>query len=984
MKKPYVFISYSNKEADSANLVHSYLEGNGINCWIASRNIDGGESFAAQIVDAINDCAAFIVMASEASNGSNHVSNELSIAFGAKKKIIPFRLQDFQLSKENVYFLQQAQWIDAYENLNEALKKLLVAVRNTLPQDNIKIVPSRLEKKENSQTKEEEIDKSPILTRRELVNVLLKNMEKYPYCLKNRTRGVNYESFKALAKALFDKTLSLYYKGKITTGGLDYVDIIVDTLSQGMGVCMQIKGLPGCAKNMLVQLAYYKMLERFAAGESDYLPLYLSSSYYEKLKYSPEKAKEEMTELIKKDTEDFTRFVKRNPEVHPVLMVEAVREHYVSRFAPEDVISELWQRYGKFNRIIAIDVGLIKKRSRIKKTIALVGDGMGYSFTFRSVPITDRGSCMKVIETVLEMYSEQYESIDASKVYNVLSKLRFPTLDIFIVRLVATELAMGHSVEDISLTDMYERLALNEFDGDDLKILETSKELYEYIFDDNKNVRTAQYKARLWSLPHKHNTYLEFLIAYYFGNEIMHAEESRDYDFLRISMTSMENRFVSSRLADNYQLQESLLRIITENYESLDERQKSNAAYWLGKLTYADLADSARKLLVSEFNRLKSMVKNDNSQTLENRYRQSLFRSVCNGLISAGKTGVLDDYLCLVVTNDVANAINRGMVMEYMGDNWQASAHNDFALDSNPNVGEQTIRILCSRVESALKDKKSGYVEKDLVSLLTIVQARMHTTPEKLSYNLTPICEKCMELLEEYRTRPRNIVSDKLLYYFESAEEDMRVYADNPRFDAAFTIFTELSKLKDVKRTQWLEFGIEDPESVFEHTMSAWVLAMAFLPEVYSAEGYSKQEIMDMLMVHDMAEAILGDRVGELSAPTKELKAQNAVLRRLFLKGTYPEGANMTKYYNVWTGYYNAKNINARIARDINLIQTVNTFFATFEKKPENFSREMVELWLAKSNKLSTDIGYDLFERIISHNWLYRKSIDKKIYGIST
>ena len=133
MKKPFVFISYSTKDADSANLVHSYLEGNGVACWIASRNIEGGQSFAVQIVDAIEDCAVFVMITSENSNDSDHVSNELSLAFSGKKKIIPFRLQDVQLSKSNTYFLQQAQWIDAYQNMNEALKHLLVAVRSVIP-----------------------------------------------------------------------------------------------------------------------------------------------------------------------------------------------------------------------------------------------------------------------------------------------------------------------------------------------------------------------------------------------------------------------------------------------------------------------------------------------------------------------------------------------------------------------------------------------------------------------------------------------------------------------------------------------------------------------------------------------------------------------------------------------------------------------------------------------------------------------------------
>ena len=135
-----------------------------------------------------------------------------------------------------------------------------------------------------------------------------------------------------------------------------------------------------------------------------------------------------------------------------------------------------------------------------------------------------------------------------------------------------------------------------------------------------------------------------------------------------------------------------------------------------------------------------------------------------------------------------------------------------------------------------------------------------------------------------------------------------------------------------------------------------------------------------MILLHDIAEAILGDNksVG-LSEPTKELRLQNQLLRKLFLKGTYPEVANMTQYYNIWTGYYNGQNINARIARDMNLIQTVNTFFDYFIKNPERFSLETVNKWRSKSDKLSTDIGFALYERIILHNPLYRKAIDKLI-----
>ena len=984
MKKPFVFISYSTKDADAANLVYSYLEGNGINCWIASRNIEGGESFAVQIVDAIRESSAFVMIASGNSNDSDHVSNEVSLAFDAKKKIIPIRLSDFSLSKSNTYFLQQAQWINAYGNMNEALKHLLYAVRTEIPSD---VTPAAISETESAPRlfaekkaeKTEEYEDLPVLTRDGIVEVLLDKIGKFPYCLRDRVYGeAQYERFKSYANILFENTVSMYFKGKLTAGGIDFVDIIVDTLSQGQGISILVKGLPGCAKNMLLQLAYYKMLENFKCGKSDYLPIYLSSSYYEKQKYTDGAAREEMTALIREEAKEFFAFVKRNSEVRPVLLVEAVREHIVSNFAPEDVIVELWQKngMGKFNRITAVDVGLIQNRRRLKKMIPLVGDVSGYTFKFHSVPIADKTACMNVIEAILEMYRENHEGVNAIDVYNTFLRLRFPILDIFTVRLVATELSLGMSVNDISLVDMYERLALGELKGDDSKMDEISHELYEYVFNEDHNVRTKKYNAVLWSLPHKHNTYLEFMVAYYAANCVLHSDGNEKFRFLNNSMTSMENRFVVSHLHENYRLQSALLKLIIDNYDDFDVHQKSNAAYWLGKLTYAELTEEAQNLLDREYERLLPLVKNDSRQTLTNRYNQYLFRSVCQGLISYGRTNILDEYLCLVVTNDITNAIDRGTVIQYFGDSYSVSSHNDFYLDDDPNIGEQAIRILCSGVEADLFAKRKNYVEADLVSLLSLVQARMHTSPEKLAYNLTPYCEKCLELLREYQRRPRSVVSDKLLYYFRSVSDDLERYVEDSRFDVGFALYDGLSKMKDSKRVQWLGYGIEDPESIAEHTLNAWMLAMIFLPHEYREQNYSKQEILDMLLVHDMAEAFIGDTAGDLSEPTKELKRQNALLRKLFLKGTYPEIANMTYYYNVWTQYFEGQSINARIARDINLIQTVNTFFTHFAKDPEKYKLETAQKWISEGEKLSTDIGYGLFERIITANPRYRKAVD--------
>lgn len=980
MKKPYVFISYSTKDSDIANLVLSYLEGNGINCWIASQNIEGGDSFAMKIVDAIEGCSAFVLIASENSNDSPHVSREMSLAAGKDKKIIPFRIQEYTLSKNNVYFLQLSQWISAEGNVNGALKHLLAAIRSELPVEveapavkKAKIAPITVE------TELSDENDLPAISREEIVEILLQKIEKFPYCLKNKVWGENYDKFKHQAQILFTSTLSMSFRGKPTAAGIDHVDIIVDTLQGKQGSSIQVKGLPGSAKNMLVQLAYYKMLENFLNGESDCLPLYLCSSYFEKQHYTYGKEREEMTDLIRDEHKEYFAFLAQNPEVKPILMLEAVREHIVSNFAPEDIILKLWQNCGKFSRIIAIDVGLVKNRLRLKRAIPILGDTSGYTFTFQSLPITDKDLCLPVIRAVLNMYIDEYDDLSEIDVYRALVKLKYEVIDIFTIRLVATELIHGCSIDSISLVDMYERLAITEVKGDISKLREIAEELYAYVYDESARSSFDEYNAVMWSLPHKHNTYLEFLIAYHFTNTIGECDKTNDYSILNASTTEMENLFISSSLKDSYPLQKPLLDLVINHYSEFNYAQKCTGAYWLGKLTYTELSEKAKVLLESEYKRLKPLVKTNNSGSLANKNNHRLFRSVCLALISHGCTDILDEYLCLIVINDIANAINRGAVVQYMGDGFSTNLYNELYLDTDLKLGEQPIRILCSRVESKLMDKRHGFVETNLVSLLTLVQARMHLQPEKLPYNLGKYAAKCLYLLEKYYTRPRSIVSDKLHFYFMSISDDLRHYVGNYRSDVAFTLYKDLSVINDRKRETWQDYGIEKPESYAEHTLGAWMMAMIFLPEEHEVQGYNKSEILDMILIHDFADAVLNKTHQTLAAPDKDLKEQNEQIRKMFLKGTAPEVANMTYYYNIWTGYYNGKNINARIARDINLIQTVDTFFTHFSRDPDKFSLETVREWLDRGNRLGTDIGYDLFDRIIAHNSIYRKATDEKV-----
>lgn len=124
-----LFISYSSKDGEAAQKVVSFLEEKGIRCWISSRDIVSGTSYASQIVNAVRQCTGFILIASNNSNQSNHIVSEVSEAFDLKKPIYPFLIDQVTFSDVYIYYLRQFQWINAYDDFGKGLDVLYSVIR---------------------------------------------------------------------------------------------------------------------------------------------------------------------------------------------------------------------------------------------------------------------------------------------------------------------------------------------------------------------------------------------------------------------------------------------------------------------------------------------------------------------------------------------------------------------------------------------------------------------------------------------------------------------------------------------------------------------------------------------------------------------------------------------------------------------------------------------------------------------------------------
>lgn len=721
---------------------------------------------------------------------------------------------------------------------------------------------------------------------------------------------------------------------------------------------------------MLLQLSFFRMAEEFAARTSNFLPCYIAANYFEKGEYGSENVRQQMRMQLQAELSDFYAYVQAHQEVKPVLFLDGVREHMISETAPESVISEVLRGIGKYRRVISIDTGLIKNAQRLKKAIPIVGERSEWRFQTVPIDIEDQENVKLLIEAVFKMYGSNELQVD--DIYRLLVKLNYTAIDIFLVRMAMRELSSSSFNGEISAVSMYEHMALSEFEGDEQKLQDVAESIFDYTFNEKIDVRKLPYQGRQWSLVHKHHTYMEYLIAYYFSTCISNFQRGDSTAFFRTMLTAGESALFVQMMHESYQLQEMLYLFVTENYSSFDIYQKSNGAYWLGRITYKNLADSALAFLQEQFQKLRPLVKGEERFTQENLDRQFLFRAVCTGLLFHGQANAMDEYLCTIITNDVANALNRGATIEYYGDAYQMAANDTYYLDTDLSAGSHAIDALLHKIDNALNKHNGKFSENNLVTLTTILQVRIQQKNGEAFPELEEYVQKTVEYLKLYQIRPQHTSSSKIEFYLYSVLDDFEAFLSRPFFDISQCIYEKFRGIKDVKRQQWVSHDIDDPESVSEHTYSAWLMAMLFLPEQLGNAEYKKKEVLDMLLIHDLAEADIGDQILSLDEPSKDLKTQNTVLRKLFVKGTYPQIANLTYYYNIWTGYYNGANINARVARDINTIQTAYTFFEYYVRYPEHFSAEDVAEWAGNQGKLSTEIGFKLWEQLIQNNEAYR------------
>lgn len=131
--KHSVFISYSSINSEQAFEICRKIEEIGYPCWIAPRNEQAGSSYGLQITNAIKQAQVVVLVFSKTSNKSEHVLNEVGLAFDHGKKIIPILLDDSEMSADMQYYLARKHHINAMDNFSKGMEELVTAIKRYFP-----------------------------------------------------------------------------------------------------------------------------------------------------------------------------------------------------------------------------------------------------------------------------------------------------------------------------------------------------------------------------------------------------------------------------------------------------------------------------------------------------------------------------------------------------------------------------------------------------------------------------------------------------------------------------------------------------------------------------------------------------------------------------------------------------------------------------------------------------------------------------------
>ncbi|HKR74423.1 MAG TPA: HD domain-containing protein [Candidatus Nitrosocosmicus sp.] len=142
-------------------------------------------------------------------------------------------------------------------------------------------------------------------------------------------------------------------------------------------------------------------------------------------------------------------------------------------------------------------------------------------------------------------------------------------------------------------------------------------------------------------------------------------------------------------------------------------------------------------------------------------------------------------------------------------------------------------------------------------------------------------------------------------------------------------------KLKELLRTGWVEkLQIENSESVASHTLLMIVIVL-FIATKYSFSCEKKLKLIEMALIHDVAESIVGDITPESISYTEKRQIEDNAFKLIMEK--LPQSKLKLELSRIWKEYNENKSFDSKLVHIIDKLEMMlqADFYHKYRKNVE-------------------------------------------------
>ena len=763
------------------------------------------------------------------------------------------------------------------------------------------------------------------------------------------------------------------------------------TLTEWVRFCLQasgskeilkVKGPLGSYKNRLMQYLYLAIERKL-----DFVaPIYIDIASYEKAAEGNDGIDEnDFLRAFEVDIQRAEKIVAAAPGKIPLLILDGVRDFTCRNESLYYSLNERLQKTDWYF-VVCMDTDFTINNQNKYDVHPLVSNGYACYLRIRSMNLNRKQESIDFIRNCVDVFKVSLPSdVSVEQIYDNLVRLNFLTLDAYWLTYILHSNLKDVLNQKNNISGLYNAICVS-FLGSHKLVESASEFAFEFEFGKRNFNNANPYFDLRWRLIRKHRSVLDFLIAKFYikkVSELNLERGSREQNVEKLGFFNMVlqktiTRFVVTMLKgiDDYERQ--IMIIATRYYDELALFGKSELTFWMARLQNPVRKKECVKLLKSYNEKELARYREDNFPSLEEKRKAAfLLRGINVSLIYENDKKALAYYLESLVKDKIANSVNRGFHLEYYGD--KPYIPNKALLDFEDDItsGESTFTVLCLSLDRRIP---SPVAVLEVMTLCSLIQARLEHADQPGVMDVEPYIDKCLQYVDWILKQRALKGLDVARNYLCWMHKELQAYKATGK--AAYhpsCVFNKFTDAAYVNRTGWVELNVPRPENIVEHMYNCWLLGMLYLPNACDDPEYSKDRILQMLLLHDLGETETGDisRPVKRSNPHYYDQQENAVMEGLFLSGTYPGSVDLSPYMQHWDTWAERAGINYQLAKDLDNIQTIYQFCKYDLRDPQLFSDEHIAYWLNGLDEIETDIGKEIADTLIINNPLFHTILER-------